>query len=56
MNADYAPAYFSRGLCWVQLGEKQKGINDLQTAAEIFKKQGDMAFYQQIMNAIGRIQ
>ena len=43
-------------LVWIQLGDKQKALKDLQTAAQLFQTLGNMAFYQQIMNTIVQIQ
>ena len=56
INPNYAAAYVNQGLIWKQLGDKQKAVNNLQTAAQLLQEQGNMAVYQQIMNKITDIQ
>ena len=56
INLNYALAYTGRGLIWKQLGDKQKAVKDLQTAAQLFQKQGNMTAYQKAMNASAQIQ
>ena len=56
INPNFARAYFNRGQVWIGLGDKQKALNDLRTAAELFKKQGNMFTYQIIMRTIAQIQ
>ena len=35
MDADFAEAYFNRGLTYVYTGENEKGLNDLSKAGEL---------------------
>ena len=49
LNPEHARAYANMGLAKLDLGENQSGRKDLQTAAELWRQQGDMAAYQQIM-------
>ena len=37
INPNYAKAYNNRGLIWIELGDKQRGIDDLQTATQLFE-------------------
>ncbi|WP_246605612.1 tetratricopeptide repeat protein [Sphaerospermopsis torques-reginae] len=55
MNPDYAVAYYNRGLVYYQLGDKQKAIENLQQAAQLFLVQGNIAFYQQIMDFLKQL-
>ncbi|MGK7876157.1 MAG: DnaJ domain-containing protein [Xenococcaceae cyanobacterium] len=45
LEKDYAQAYYHRGLANHELKEHQKGVKDLQTAAELFRAQGDLSGY-----------
>ena len=52
INPDFAQAYINRGLLYYQIGDKQKAIENLQRAAQLFLAQGDTASYEQIMNLL----
>ena len=55
INPNYTDAYFGRAMIWVELGDKQKAINDLQTAAQLSEQQGNTVAYKKIMDAIEKI-
>jgi tetratricopeptide (TPR) repeat protein len=55
INPDYADAYYNRGLVYAELGDKQKAIENLQQAAQLFLVQGNVAFYQQIMDVLRQL-
>lgn len=53
LDPDFAKAYFNRGMTRYKLREAQGGFEDFQRAAELFKQQGRMDYYQ---DAIFQIQ
>ena len=55
INPNYVQAYFNRGLVRSKLGDKQGAIQDFQTAANIFKKEGNETDYQRAMEQIRKI-
>ena len=55
-NPKYAKAYANRGLILIQIGNKQKGIQDLQKAAQLFKEQGNTASYEKAMILLQTLQ
>jgi tetratricopeptide (TPR) repeat protein len=46
LDAQYAMAYYNRGGVHAVLGNKKKAIADYQRSADIYKKQGSDANYQ----------
>jgi tetratricopeptide (TPR) repeat protein len=56
INPEYAKAYGNRGAARYRLGDKAGAIADLQTAAELFKAQGQMADYQKVLEMIKQIE
>lgn len=46
LDPDFAKAYFNRGMTRYKLRETHGGFEDFQKAAELFKKQGRMDYYQ----------
>ena len=52
LNPQYALAYANRGLAKLQLGENQSGRKDLQTAAELARRQGNIEAYQKIIQIL----
>ncbi len=52
INPNYAQAYALRAYVYYQLGDKQKAREDLQRAAQLFKAQGNTAFYEKIMGLL----
>jgi tetratricopeptide (TPR) repeat protein len=52
LNPNLAQAYANRGLLYAQLKQTQKAKTDLQKAAELFKEQGNMAAYEQVMQLL----
>ncbi|MBW4686934.1 MAG: trypsin-like peptidase domain-containing protein [Komarekiella atlantica HA4396-MV6] len=51
-NRSIADAYYRRGLLRVNLGDRKAAIADLQTAADLYLKQGKTTEYQQSLNQI----
>ena len=45
-----------RGLVYLEKGDKQKAIEDLQQAAKLFQAQGNSAGYEQVMNTLKKLQ
>jgi tetratricopeptide (TPR) repeat protein len=45
-KSDFAPAFLNRGISRENLGNRQGAVADLQTAAKIFKAQGDQPKYK----------
>ncbi len=56
IDSNHANAYYNRGLVWRKLGNKQKAIEDLKIAAELYKKQDNMARYQQAMKDLAQLE
>ncbi|MFO0098199.1 MAG: tetratricopeptide repeat protein [Aphanizomenon sp.] len=52
INPNYAQAYVRRGSVRYQLGDKPGAKEDLQRAAQLFKAQGNTAFYEKIMGLL----
>ncbi|MFN4953834.1 MAG: tetratricopeptide repeat protein [Aphanizomenon sp.] len=52
INPNYAQAYVRRGSVRYQLGDKPGAKEDLQRAAQVFKAQGNTAFYEKIMGLL----
>lgn len=55
LNPNLGKAYFNRGLTRYKLRELQGGFDDLQRAAELFKQQGRMDYYQEAINKITQL-
>jgi Trypsin-like peptidase domain/TPR repeat/Tetratricopeptide repeat len=51
-NPDYADAYFMRGLTYWLRGDKQQGIQDVQTSAKIYRNQGSNAGYNKAIKVL----
>lgn len=56
LQPDDAAAYLYRGLAYAKLGQPRKAMQDLQQAAQLFSDQGDIANYQQSLNALNKLQ
>ena len=56
INPNYVNAYYNRGRVRYELGDKQGAIADLQKAAELFRQQGNTAFYQKALELIKKAQ
>lgn len=52
MNPELAMAFYDRAKTRLALGNEAGGISDLRTAAALFKKNGDLERYQQVMAAL----
>ncbi|MTJ28798.1 tetratricopeptide repeat protein, partial [Aphanizomenon sp. UHCC 0183] len=52
IDPNFASAYHNRGDVRHQLGDKQGGIDDFQTAADIYKQIGDEAGYKEELSYI----
>lgn len=55
-NPNYAEAYAVRGIARYGQGDKPKGIEDLQKAADLFRQQGRRGEYQEVLDAIRKVQ
>jgi tetratricopeptide (TPR) repeat protein len=55
LNPNKIKAYLSRGVAYSKLREYEKGIKDLQQAAELFQKQGDNKNHQKVNKAIKKL-
>jgi tetratricopeptide (TPR) repeat protein/S1-C subfamily serine protease len=51
----YAEAYVSRGFAYARSSNTQQAKKDLQTAAQLFRQQGNLSAYEQIMQMIQTI-
>ena len=49
IDPNYPNAYLGKGLVSISLQQKQQGIKDLETAAQLFYQQGDISTYQKII-------
>ncbi len=52
----FAGSYFKRGLFLIEIGNKQKGIQDIEKAAELSKAEGNTIFYKMIMDELKKLQ
>ncbi|MFM5956144.1 MAG: tetratricopeptide repeat protein, partial [Dolichospermum sp.] len=55
INPNYAQAYGNRGIAKAQSGDKQGAREDLQRAAQLFKAQGDTAWYEETMKLLKQL-
>ena len=55
INPNVANYYYGRGLIYSKLGNKESAIEDFQTAANIYKKEGKETDYQKVMEIIREI-
>ena len=55
INPNLAQAYYNRGKTKYNLGQKQAAAIDLAKAAELFRQQGKMDFYEQMIRLIQKI-
>jgi tetratricopeptide (TPR) repeat protein/S1-C subfamily serine protease len=55
INPQYASAYYNRGAAKAALGNRQGIIADMNTAAELFRQQGDMDSYQKAMDVLKQL-
>ena len=51
-----AYAYSNRGLAKSALGNRQGAMTDMNTAAELFRQQGQMDSYQKAMGLLKKLQ
>ncbi|MBW4612311.1 MAG: tetratricopeptide repeat protein [Desmonostoc vinosum HA7617-LM4] len=56
INKSYALAYYNRGIIRARVGNKKTAIGDFQTAAKLFKKQGEKDSYKDAQKEIALIQ
>ncbi|MFM2305260.1 MAG: hypothetical protein RLZZ135_2673 [Cyanobacteriota bacterium] len=56
LNPNSALAYYNRGLARAGLGDKPEAISDLQTAANLFDRQGNKQLSQDAIDRIKKIQ
>ncbi len=54
-NNSYSFAYLTRGITNYQLGDVNSAITDLQTAANLFKTEGDTKMLEQSLDIIKKI-
>jgi tetratricopeptide (TPR) repeat protein len=52
IDPDLALSYMGCGAFYYEIGDKQKAIENLQKAAQLFLARGDTATYEQIMNLL----
>ncbi len=52
INSNYAYAHWGKGDILSKLGKKQKARNSLETAAKLYKKQGNIEYYQGVIQAL----
>jgi tetratricopeptide (TPR) repeat protein/S1-C subfamily serine protease len=55
MNPNNVEAYINRGNIYIQTGNKQKAIEDLQKAAQLFQQQGNTASYETVMGILRQL-
>lgn len=55
LNPNSAKGYKYRGLAYSKMGEKQTAIEDFQKAAALYKKQGEIENYQDIIGRIRKL-
>jgi hypothetical protein len=48
--------YFYRGVARTKLGGEAGAVEDLQTAAKLFAKQGDRVNYQKVQTTLSKLQ
>jgi tetratricopeptide (TPR) repeat protein len=56
LNPELAGAYVSRAFGHIQIGNKQQAKQDLQIAAHLFRKQGNMADHDKAMKQIDQLE
>ena len=56
LKPDYVDVYINRGIAKSDLGDKQGALVDLQKAAQLFQKQGQVDWYQSTLKSIAEIQ
>ncbi|NMF66565.1 hypothetical protein DP113_22855 [Brasilonema octagenarum UFV-E1] len=56
INPNYAHAYYNRGIARSDLGDKQGAIADLQKAVDLYRQQGNTAYYQKALELIKKLQ
>ena len=52
INPNYAKVYNNRASVLIEKGNKQKAIQNLQKAAQIFKAQNNTTAYEEVMNRL----
>ncbi len=55
LDPELALAYYNRGSNKYKLGDKQAAITDTSKAAELFRKQGQMEYYQKAMDFLKKV-
>lgn len=53
---DNASAYLNRGGAYLELGEREAGIADLEQAAALYQERGEIETYQEIQERINEVQ
>ncbi|MHC5917296.1 MAG: tetratricopeptide repeat protein, partial [Nostoc sp.] len=56
INPQDAEAYGNRGLLYLNKEDKQKAVQDLQQAAQLFQAQGNTAAYETVINILKDLQ
>ncbi len=56
LSKDYAKAYYHRGMAQVDAQRYRQGTRDLQVALKLFRKQNNMAAYQQVSATLKTMQ
>jgi tetratricopeptide (TPR) repeat protein len=52
INPEYADAYYNRGFAYAQAGNMQQAKQDLKTAAPLFRRQGNLSTYEDIIQLL----
>jgi tetratricopeptide (TPR) repeat protein/S1-C subfamily serine protease len=55
INPKYAEAYLNRGLSYAQAGNPQIAKQDLKTAAQLFRQQGNLSAYNQVIQMLQQL-
>jgi tetratricopeptide (TPR) repeat protein len=55
INPEDAKAYTNRGLAYAQAGNTQQAKQDFKTAAQLFRQQGRMTDYEQVMKILQQL-
>ncbi|AFY55339.1 TPR repeat-containing protein [Rivularia sp. PCC 7116] len=56
MDRKFALAYQNRALVLIEIGNKQKAIQDLQKAAQLYKSKNNTTRYEQVINLLQQLQ
>jgi len=56
INQEFADAYANRGVTQAAMGDKTSAIEDLETAANLYRKQGKESLYQRVQQRLEQLQ